>query len=490
MRIMPAKAWTGTVDPTNSDTSHPFERVPTSVGTQLDLTGPQSATPYPNAAEPPSATQSSDGLASPREVRFGRRALLTSGLAGLGIGAALGVGGTLTAAALRGSGDTASGGMGGAAMPADGVSSATDSANSTGTAPNLGGFGGDIVPCHGPHQAGITTAPAAHIRYVAYNLKPEVDHSALKRMFRLITGDIEGLTSGAAALADPEPELAARPARLTITVGAGRGLVDRIAGLSAPEWLGPLPTFSKDELGHGFDGGDLLVLLQADDPLPIAHAHRVLQQDLAAFATLRWQQSGFRQARGSETDGTTMRNMMGQVDGTVNPAPGDEGFDQLIWLGTESGAFAGGSAFVLRRIRMELDTWAMVDRPGREASIGRTLADGAPLTGGTEHTPADFEAVDPLGFTVIAQTAHIRRAHSTDPNERVFRRAVNYDDGVEAGLLFGCYQRDPLTQFVPIQRRLDEVDMLNTWITHTGSAVFAMLPGFTPGEMLGRSLFA
>jgi dye decolorizing peroxidase len=56
--------------------------------------------------------------------------------------------------------------------------------------------------------------------------------------------------------------------------------------------------------------------------------------------------------------------------------------------------------------------------------------------------------------------------------------------------LFGCYQRNPLTQFVPIQQRLDEVDMLNEWITHVGSGVFAILPGFTPGDTLGSSLFA
>jgi dye decolorizing peroxidase len=67
---------------------------------------------------------------------------------------------------------------------------------------------------------------------------------------------------------------------------------------------------------------------------------------------------------------------------------------------------------------------------------------------------------------------------------------VNYDDGTESGLLFGCYQRNPLTQFVPIQQRLDEVDMLNEWITHVGSGVFAILPGFTPGDTLGSSLFA
>jgi len=312
-------------------------------------------------------------------------------------------------------------------------------------------------------------------------------------MMRLLTGDIEALTAGAAPLADPEPELAARPERLSVTDGVGPGFVDRVQPSQRPAWLAPLPAFDHDELGGGFDGGDLLLFVQADDPLPVAHAARMLHRDLDRFAEVAWVQQGFRQSRGSEAPGTTMRNLMGQVDGTVNPSPEtDDDFDSLLWL-TESDAPAwavDGTAFVLRRIRMELDTWDQVDRPGREQTVGRTLADGAPITNpnGGEHALVDFEAKNSLGFTLIGAAAHIRRAHSTDPSERIVRRTFNYDDDHEAGLLFGCFQRDPLRQFASIQRRLDEADMLNEWVTHTGSAVFVMLPGFQPGEVLGSAL--
>ncbi|MBP1327581.1 dye decolorizing peroxidase [Leucobacter exalbidus] len=391
-----------------------------------------------------------------------RRALLTGGATG----AALGVGATLAAT------------LGSRAFAGD-----PDPASAT-PAP----FGGEALACHGPHQAGIVSAPAAHARYVAYSLRKATDRAALVRMFRILTGDIEALTQGVAPLADPEPELAERPARLTITVGVGPVLVERVDAGLRPAWLAPLPAFARDQLGAGYDGGDLVVLVQSDDPLALAHACRMLDRDLASFAERAWVQQGFRQARGAEQAGSTMRNLMGQVDGTVNPAPADNDFAQLVWLGDEAGWLAGGSALVLRRIRMELDTWDMVDRPGREQTIGRTLADGAPLTGGTEHTPVDFDAKTAAGLPVIASFAHVRRAHSEDPTERIFRRAVNYDDGTESGLLFGCYQRDPLRQFVPIQQRLDELDLLNEWVTHVGSAVFAMLPGFRPGELLGASL--
>ncbi|MFV0433011.1 MAG: Dyp-type peroxidase [Leucobacter sp.] len=415
-------------------------------------------------------------------LQLDRRSLLTGGALGLGLGAVLGAGGALGTGAARRAAEP--GGPGSAAS--------AETVASRGDGNSLPGFGGEALPCHGRHQAGIVTEPGAGIHYAAYKLRSETDADALKRMFRILTGDIEGLTSGEGPLADPEPELAARPSRLAITVGVGPELVKR-TGAERPEWLAPLPAFTRDRLGNGFDGGDLLFIFQADDAIPISHAARMIARDIASFAEPLWVQRGFRQARGSEADGTTMRNLMGQVDGTVNPASAEEGFGELIWLGGDAGWLAGGSAFVLRRIRMELDTWDQVDRPGREAAVGRRLSDGSPLSAGadsaTERTPVDFEATDALGLKAISAAAHIRRAHSMDAGERIFRRTHNYDDGAEAGLLFGCYQSDPLRQFVPIQQRLDEADLLNEWITHTGSAVFAMLPGFQPGQTLGSALF-
>lgn len=409
-----------------------------------------------------------------------RRSLLTGGAVGLGLGGLLGVGGAL---GFRAVGDQT-------------VRGAAASATAVGTEPSLGiggempGFGGESLPCHGTHQAGIVTPRAAHVRYLSYQLLPGVGLDALQRMFRVITDDIEGLTSGEGPLADPEPELAARPARLTITVGVGPELVTRVNESKRPEWLAPLPAFSRDQLGNGFDGGDLLFILQSDDSLPISHATRMIERDLTSFATLLWMQQGFQQARGAEVDGRTPRNLMGQVDGTVNPSPEDEDFSDLVWLDETSGWLQHGSALVIRRIRMELDTWDQVDRPARELAVGRTLSTGAPLTGGDEKTPADFEARNEIGLPVIPTTAHIRRARSVDPSERIYRHATNYDDGGEAGLVFTCYQKNPLKQFVPIQQRLDEVDMLNTWVTHVGSAVFAILPGFLPGENLAQGLFS
>lgn len=50
------------------------------------------------------------------------------------------------------------------------------------------------------------------------------------------------------------------------------------------------------------------------------------------------------------------------------------------------------------------------------------------------------------------------------------------------------FQRDVTAQFVPIQRRLDALDLLNTWTTPIGSAVFAVPGGCAEGEVLGERL--
>jgi dye decolorizing peroxidase len=354
--------------------------------------------------------------------------------------------------------------------------------------------GAGTVPFHGAHQAGIAAPPQAHTTLVALDLHDATDRDALRRMMRLLTDDAARLTQGAAALADSEPELALVPAHLTVTFGFGPELVRRAltGSATAPAWLRPLPAFTVDRLEDAWSGGDLLLQIAADDPVTVAHAQRMLLKDTRSFATVRWAQPGFRRARGSEASGTTMRNLFGQVDGTVNPQPGTADFDDLVWV--RDGWLAGGTSLVLRRIRMDLDKWDRLDRGGREQSVGRTLADGAPLTGTDEHDEPDFEATTAIGFPVIAEFSHLRRARSEDPRQRIHRRAYNYDaaptgDEVSSsGLLFVSHQADVDAQFVPLQQRLDELDLLNEWTTPIGSAVFAIPPGCAEGGYVGETV--
>ncbi|GIH23953.1 peroxidase [Acrocarpospora phusangensis] len=347
-------------------------------------------------------------------------------------------------------------------------------------------LGAAVEPFHGVRQAGIATPAQAHAVFAAFDLRAGADRDGLARLMRLLTDDARRLTQGRAALADTEPELAALPARLTVTFGFGPGLF-KAAGLPAP--VEPLPAFSIDRLQERWNGGDLLAQICADDPLTVSHALRMIVKDARSFATVRWTQRGFRRAAHTQEPTHTQRNVMGQLDGTVNPVPGDADFERAVWSGD-------GTTLVLRRIHTDMETWDAADTVAKEFTIGRRLSDGAPLTGSREHDEPDFERLTPAGFPVISEYAHIRRARVEDPNLRILRRVYNYDDGLaqdgvpDTGLLFASYQADVARQFVPLQRRLAEADLLNEWTTPIGSAVFHIPPGCGPGGWIGEALLA
>lgn len=348
-------------------------------------------------------------------------------------------------------------------------------------------------PYFGEHQAGIVTPAQAHATFVGLDLRPKVGRTETVRMLQLLSDDAARLTQGKPALGDTEPEMAALPARLTVTFGFGPGLFDRV-GLAArrPPSVAAMPAFPGEKLQDRWSGGDLLLQVCSDDPITLAHSVRMLLKDAREFASVRWTQRGFGLASGT-ADGSTMRNLFGQVDGTVQPKPGAEQ-EAAVWA-SGPGWFKGGSVLVVRRIEMNLDTWDAFDPWGKEMVLGRRLSDGAPLTGKAEHDIADLNAVDPLGFPVIDDTAHIRLAKASVPAELMLRRGYNYDEGpgpdgtANAGLIFVAYQADASTAFVPVQRRLAAKDALNKWITHLGSAVFAVPPGAREGEYVGQHLF-
>ena len=442
--------------------------------------GDSSAAPGRTAAGIGAEQPTRDAAPDPRDRHPSgprRRDVLVGAAAGLGLGAAAAIGGTIAVDRTLGP-DT---------------------------------FGTERAVTTAPHQPGLVGEPGAHAVIIAVDLADHVTRDRLEKLLRILTDDATRLMAGAPPIGDQEPEMAEVPARLAITVGFGPKLVDLVNPAARPAWLAPLPPFTIDRLQPEWSDGDLLLLVECDDPLTLAHAQRMLLKDLRAFTTIRWQQAGFRNARQSLKPGTTQRNLFGQVDGTVNPVPGTDDFASLVWIGGDGAStgvggdapqwLIGGTSFVLRRIEMNLETWDEVDRPGREASIGRRLDTGAPLTGTHESDEPDFTAVTAQGFSVINPMSHMRRARTDNPRERIYRRTWNYDlpvSGVggmgaqvsNSGLLFGSFQANPVTQFLPIQQRLAEGDLLNTWTTPIGSAVFAVPPAPAAGGFYGDALFA
>ncbi len=238
----------------------------------------------------------------------------------------------------------------------------------------------------------------------------------------------------------------------------------------------------------------------ADDALVAFHALRAIQQDAGSAARVRWQMNGFNRSPGATAHPMTARNLMGQVDGTRNPKPADADFDQRIFVPeknekNEQAWMANGSYAVVRRIRMLLDDWEKLSVKAQEDVIGRRKSDGAPLSGGSETTEMDLEKTDQAGNLIVPVNAHAR---ITRPDQNggaaMIRRPFSYHDGFDAdgvpdaGLLFICWQADPLRGFVPVQRKLDRGDALSRFIRHEASGLFAVPGGAAEGEYVGQRL--
>ncbi|WP_426403916.1 iron uptake transporter deferrochelatase/peroxidase subunit [Streptomyces sp. R-07] len=409
-----------------------------------------------------------------------RRRLLgtvgAAGAAGLVVGAAGGAG---ISAALSGD-DTAGTGAGGA--------------------PALTTVGSTAVMFHGKHQAGITTPLQSRGHLIAFDLAPGAGRKEAAALLRRWSATAKVLMSGKAPAEDTGVALDAGPSSLTVTFGFGRTFFDR-TGLASrrPASLDPLPAFSADALDPRRSEGDLWVQIGADDALVAFHALRAVQKDAGDAARVRWQMNGFNRSAGATAKPMTARNLMGQVDGTGNPKPTDADFDRRIFVPAGTGGapewMAGGSYAVVRRIRMLLDDWEKLPLDRQEKVIGRRKSDGAPLTGGSETTEPDLNKFGPDGQLVIPDNAHSRiSAPEQNGGAAMLRRPFSFHDGIgpdgtpDAGLLFVCWQADPLRGFVPVQRKLDRGDALSAFIRHEASGLFAVPGGPAEGEYVGQRL--
>lgn len=350
------------------------------------------------------------------------------------------------------------------------------------------------IPFYGEYQAGIMTPLQAFGTYAAFTLNSSTGIDQARAMMQLLTDDAARLAQGKPTLPDSDRYLAVEPARLTSTFGFGPGFFSKL-GLqgSVPAGFAELPSFSIDKLQPEFSGGDLVIHVGGDNPLAVAHAIRQLSRTAHTFAEPLWSQTGFNRPQYGLPSDQTGRNLFGQVDGTVNPRTEKE-FDAQVWVSQGPSWFRDGTCLVIRRIQMDFAGWDKLDETKKEASMGRTLKNGAPLTGTNEFDTPDLEAKGPGGLSVIPAFSHIRRSNTGNPKEKFLRRPLNYEDGLlpngepNAGLIFAAYMADIQKQFVPVQQRLADLDLLNTWTTPIGSAVFALPPGCQPGGFIGEGL--
>ncbi|OIK26020.1 peroxidase [Streptomyces malaysiense] len=364
--------------------------------------------------------------------------------------------------------------------------------------------GATAVPFHGAHQAGIITPLRAQAigHLAAFDLASGTGRKEAAALLRRWSAAAEAMTQGRAPAGDDQIALDAGPCSLTVTFGFGRTFFSR-TGLAhrAPAALVPVPRFPSDAIDPKRSDGDLWIQVGADDPLVGFHALHVLQKAAAGTAEVRWQMSGFNRAPGATARPKTVRNLMGQIDGTGNPEPTGKDFARTIF--TRRGGPAdqawmnGGSYAVVRRIRMLLGPWADLTRTQQEEVIGRRKDTGAPLSapaGASETTPMELNRFTRGGSLAIPADAHIRvAAPESNDGAAMLRRGFSYHDGYradgtpDAGLLFITWQADP-EAFIKVQTKLDGADHLTRFIRHESSAVFAVPGGAAPGEYVGQRL--
>ncbi|MFD7838771.1 iron uptake transporter deferrochelatase/peroxidase subunit [Streptomyces sp. NPDC059761] len=376
-------------------------------------------------------------------------------------------------------------------------------AGASGASGSLSSLGATHIAFHGEHQAGITTPLQAKGHVLAFDLAPGAGRKEAAALMRRWSDTARLLMAGKPASGeDSGIALDAGPSSLTITFGFGHSFFER-TGLAArrPTALDPLPDFSADRLDAQRSNGDLWVQIGADDGLVAFHALRALQKEAGEAARVRWQMNGFNRSPGATDAPMTARNLMGQIDGTGNPKPAQPDFDKRIFVPaagpgpSEQAWMGGGSYAVVRRIRMLLDDWDKQSLAQQEQVIGRTKATGAPLTGGTETTKMALDKIGPDGKPVIPSNAHARiSAPEQNGGAAMLRRPFSFHDGIaadgtpDAGLLFICWQADPLRGFVPVQRKLDRGDALSAFIRHESSGLYAVPPGPRDGEYVGQRL--
>lgn len=334
--------------------------------------------------------------------------------------------------------------------------------------------------------------------------------AAAARMTQGLGAGELGPTSGPyAAPPDDTGEAIGLPAAgLTITFGFGPNLFrkegkDRFRVASRqPDALQRLPHFPADKLNPQRSDGDLCVQAFADDPQVAVHAVRNLARIAFGRAAIRWSQLGFGRTSSTSTSQATPRNLMGFKDGTMNlKAEEPAAVEEHVWVPADADSkgqwLAGGSYLVARRINMTIETWDRQPLSEQERVIGRTKAEGAPLSGGAEFSQPDFSLQGSDGEPLVATDAHVRMVHpSNNGGAKMLRRGYNFVDGsdglgrTDAGLFFLAYVRDPRTHYIPIQTKLGQGDGLSEYVQHTGSALFAIPPGIAQGQYVGQALFA
>lgn len=365
------------------------------------------------------------------------------------------------------------------------------------------------ISFRGGHQAGITAPPAAASLAAAFDVRVD-GRGELTELFATLTETIEHVMDGTAW--DPRPGgfppadtgiLGEVPGATgtSVVVGLGDSLFrhpdhgDRF-GLDTfrPVELEPMPRFANDSMvGPERSHGDVSIVVQADHADATAHALRQILRVTRGRLVPRWAREGFQHVRADPPEGGAPgRNLMGFLDGTVNPRAAAELAD-AVWIGANDGQpewAVGGTYQAIRVIRMMVEFWDRTRLSEQEAIFARHRDSGAPLGKAAETDHPEFDEV--------SMTSHIARANPRTPGSPPFtmlRRGFNYSGGIDGndqldqGLVFVSYQRSLERGFLGVQRRLDG-EALEEYVRPLGGGLFVVPRAPAPGEIIAEALLA
>ena len=365
------------------------------------------------------------------------------------------------------------------------------------------------VPFHGVHQAGILTpAPPAAIFAVC-----DLTTNDRREVVELHAVDHHGRPAddGGRRAARPRSRRATdrqRSARDGRSCGRAHGdRRRRGVGLRRPirAWpphkpkrLTPMRTFPNDNLDPTQTHGDLVLQICAGHRDTTLRALRLISKHTRGGMQLRYRVDGF---ISPPAPSGTPRNQLGFKDGIANPpVTADTALaDRLVWAASRRARLGG---------RRQLPRAA--DHPDVRRVLGPRLAQRA----GEDDRPAPRLGRSTrrqrrdrhTGICARTRTAPSSRSTPTSglsnprtpatDDSRILRRGYNYDRGddsngnLDVGLVFNCFQQDPVRQFEATQRRLIDEPLVD-YISPTGGGYFFTLPGVRDvHDWYGRTLFA
>jgi putative iron-dependent peroxidase len=213
---------------------------------------------------------------------------------------------------------------------------------------------------------------------------------------------------------------------LTVTIGFGRGFVDKVSPKRRPKALRSMPRFEGDEYNPTETQADLVVQICSNVKFANHTAGKTLLGLLdGAFTTKAYHQ-------GFTFPGS--RGVLGFIDGTANP--GTEDRPGVVLVGGDNPAFRDGSYMAFRKIREDVAAWNKLSPRAQEDAVGRGKADSA------EHPDAPT-------------TSHKKKSDVKLGRRdiKIYRRSYPFWSPFESGLLFICYQAD-LGQYEAIKKSM------------------------------------